>query len=394
MKKEIDSVILELKHGLEKEKKFLLEMIKNNIKKECESLNPTVYIGLINIENIEIAKLSNIFASGKYRYFNSGMLNLYNFTVYIEANYSDILKLIEENKIYTGYYIDDIGSKYAFNYRLIFNNSFLDCEKELEDFLYQNNLKTFPYFNPYARKMFDVKVENIIDRVDIEKINIKSIDLGDISLDYKISLNTCPVWNIDMENDVVLALSVIPDLKDKLYCIQLPINDEYSLLTKSKKAKIHHIVKGEELQKIYFDKEISSWDICKIYQNIGDIEMEGKYINNYFNDSCINLGSHKLLSKIELNRILKLLCKNLELEYLGYLLEIAKSDKVINKYIKNFKYPQGIIKDFIRFEEKRKKIYLKFKKQSSPLFEDKINFILAYMDSIYEDINWNGVYND
>lgn len=394
MEKRIDEIFFDLKNGILHEKKELIRKIEQKIKNsQDEDKDFDICVGYIDIEDSSEAIQGSWNICDGYKYFNSPISDYSIFSIFVNEDYSTILKLIEENRNYNGFFIADDFIKYRFEYKIIFNLDLLENEKQLKEFMYQNDLKTFPYFNPYIRKVFDVKVQTIIDEENFKDKVIVDIDLGELSEKYNISIKTCPVWNVNIKKEEVLALSVVPVLNDTLFCVKISSNDNYISLVKSKYAKIKNIIKNNEIKSIYFDKEIKNWDICKIYKNVKDIDVvKGKFKISNFNSLLSKLDKYKLLSKFELIKTLDEICKKIDLECLGYSLKMQEDFKEIDKYINSFKYPLDITNDFIKFEDTRKNIYLKFKKQNSSIFEDKINFVLVYMQSLYENINWNGVY--
>ena len=84
----------------------------------------------------------------------------------------------------------------------------------------------------------------------------------------------------------------------------------------------------------------------------------------------------------------------MELKYIEYELEKDKIAKKIEKYAQEFAYFKSVKIDFLDFSAQRKNLYLKLEYSEDVLYEDKVNYLIACMTSIYPEINWIGVYNE
>lgn len=386
MEKELEKIFENFLEKLDRTQRKLEEKIIENIEKEEELKKTDIYVGLEEKKNIP----DGFFPSGRYLCWNKE--NFYEeFSIYLDEKYSKILEIILNDKVYRGYFIDEGDIKYAFEYKVLHNKSFLNSEKELKEFLFANNMEITPIFNPYARKVFNIKIINILDNVD-KKI-IKKYDLGEFEEKYKVKKDYIPIWNVELKEDEIVQLSVVPDKKTKLFCIEAAISSETMELYKSKETIIDHFVKNDNFIKIYFAREIKRWDICKIYNVLE--EKVGYYTNKTFNSDILNkIGSYTPKTKFEIERKIKILADILNIKYIEYTLEKEKSNKKIEKYIKDFMYVNNIEITFLEVSGQRKNIYLKFVKNDESLFEDKVNFLLAYMTVIYPEINWIGAYNE
>lgn len=375
MNENIDKIILNLEKKLENYSKDLIKKIEENIDKEIDLTSPKICVGLEEKEDnsVTIKSLEDVPRC---------------IPVYIEEKYSKIMEIIEEDKEYKGYCIVK-GNKYAFNYKLSFNYGPLNKEKEFQEFLSENKLTRYIYFNPYPRKMLNISIINFLDNPTFLREETYEIDLGDLGLKYNLKYQ--PGSNIEITEREKMNLSVIPIEKKKLFCIE-KTEPKKHFYVKSREAKIDHVVKtADNTYKIYIDKEIQTWDICRIDENIDKFDLKGKFTTQGEVDRLRIIDKYKLLSKFELEKTVRDLCKDLGLEYEKHLLKKDDSLVEIKKYRREFLYPRNRENDFIRFEDNRKKIYLKFKNQDDYLFEDKVNYVLDYMNYIYSNINWNGV---
>lgn len=384
--RELEKIVDNFLNKLDKTQENLERKIEENIMGEKDLKNPTIYAGLVEKEEIP----NGFFSSGEYLKFDEKELDR-GFTIYLDEKYSIISKIILENKVYKGNLIDKNGMEIPFEYKVLQNKSFLKYEEEVRKFLFENNMDITPIFNPYSRKVFNIKIVNILE--DIEYKKIKSFDLGEFEQTYKVKKNYTPIWNIELKKDEIIQLSVVPDKKNKFFCIEVASQNDVIELYKSKETMIDHVVKNNEFTKIYFEKEIKKWDICKIY-NITDEENEF-YSNKKFNSDILDkFGSFIPKTKFEIDRRIKNLANILGLKYLGYELEKNENSKKVEKYTQDFAYVKNLKVDFLDFSSQRKNIYLKLRQSEDTLYEDKVNFLIACMTSIYPEINWIGVYDE
>ena len=369
---------------VENNQEKLLKEIKNNIENEEDLSSPNIYIGIENEEDIP----KGFSPIGNYLSFNKEFPYSL-FSIYINEKYSKILELILENKIYRGWFIDKYNKKYQFEYKLLQNKSFIEEEREMENFLFENNISYKPIFNPYSRKILNVKIINPLDNID--NLEVEEINLGDLEKEIKIKKDYIPIWNVQIKNDEIIQLSVVPDENKKLFCIETSTQDNVIELFKSKETLIDHTVKTKDSIKIYFNKEIKRWDSCKIFNTYIENE-ENYYLNNTFDtDNLKKFGTYMPKTKFEIERRVCSIANKLDLKYKGYSLENTTPKKEIEKYTQDFGYLKNLKVNFLTFSQKRKNIYLELEETNDILFEDKVNFLLAYMTFIYPEINWIGV---
>lgn len=384
--KELERIIDNFFSKLDRTQRGLERKIEENIMEEKDLEIPNIQIGLTKVEDIP----ENFFISGEYLRFDSNKLDR-GFSIYLDESYSTISKIIIEDRIYRGNLIDKDDIEIPFEYKILQNKSFIEYEEEVRKFLFENNIDITPIFNPYSRKVFNIKIINILENIEYKKI--KSYDLGEFEQTYKIKKNYTPIWNIELKKDQIIQLSVVPDKKNKFFCIEVAAQNDVVELYKSKETIIDHCVKNGEFIKLYFEKEIKRWDICKIY-TVSE-ERKGFYSNKSFDIDILNkFGSYIPRTKFEIERRIQTLAKVLELKYIEYELEKDKIAKKIEKYAQEFAYFKSVKIDFLDFSAQRKNLYLKLEYSEDVLYEDKVNYLIACMTSIYPEINWIGVYNE
>lgn len=384
--KELERIIDNFFSKLDRTQRGLERKIEENIMEEKDLEIPNIQIGLTKVEDIP----ENFFISGEYLRFDSNKLDR-GFSIYLDESYSTISKIIIEDRIYRGNLIDKDDIEIPFEYKILQNKSFIEYEEEVRKFLFENNIDITPIFNPYSRKVFNIKIINILENIEYKKI--KSYDLGEFEQTYKIKKNYTPIWNIELKKDQIIQLSVVPDKKNKFFCIEVAAQNDVVELYKSKETIIDHCVKNGEFIKLYFEKEIKRWDICKIY-TVSE-ERKGFYSNKSFDIDILNkFGSYIPRTKFEIERRIQTLAKVLELKYIEYELEKDKIAKKIEKYAQEFAYFKSVKIDFLDFSAQRKNLYLKLEYSEDVLYEDKVNYLIACMTSIYPEINWTGVYNE
>lgn len=384
--KELERIIDNFFSKLDRTQRGLERKIEENIMEEKDLEIPNIQIGLTKVEDIP----ENFFISGEYLRFDNNKLDR-GFSIYLDESYSTISKIIIEDRIYRGNLIDKDDIEIPFEYKILQNRSFIEYEEEVRKFLFENNIDITPIFNPYSRKVFNIKIINILENIEYKKI--KSYDLGEFEQTYKIKKNYTPIWNIELKKDQIIQLSVVPDKKNKFFCIEVAAQNDVVELYKSKETIIDHCVKNGEFIKLYFEKEIKRWDICKIY-TVSE-ERKGFYSNKSFDIDILNkFGSYIPRTKFEIERRIQTLAKVLELKYIEYELEKDKIAKKIEKYAQEFAYFKSVKIDFLDFSAQRKNLYLKLEYSEDVLYEDKVNYLIACMTSIYPEINWIGVYNE
>lgn len=382
MDMELLNEIEKLSSSIDRTKKELIKKIEAELENEIEISTPKICVGLKNIN--EIGK--TFFPSIVFKNWNKEkILEKELLSFYLNASYSDIIKIIEDNKKYEGYFIDKEKNKYKFEYRLEHNKSYIQKENEIKEFFYNNDLICNSIFNPYSRKVFDVVIINNIDNI---KTDIEEVHLGLLQDKYQIEQNIIPVWNVEIIENEIIPFSIIPIELDILYCIEKNLENDDTLY-KSKEGEIHHITKDikENKIKIYFEREISNWDKCWI-KNCTEDEKKNIYENDF---EKYSLKGFRHKTRFEIEKILKNICEKLDIIFTGFILKEKIQMKKIPKYIKSFSYLENVKNEFLNSKDK-KKIYLAFEKKEDILFEDKVNFLTAYISYIYPEIEWEGVY--
>lgn len=416
MSEKLDKIIENIEKQIQDYYDTLLDQVKDKLKNEKSEKNSAIYIDLIKVEDLK--NRDNFFVNGDFHYWRNSNFadkddeddefefsdntngSLKFFTILINEPYSTIIKMIEEDKRYKGFFVDSNDNKYEFEYKLIPNTSFLDYELRINKFLESNNYPKQPYCNPYARKMFNVSIDTFLNTdANFENIKIKNVELVDIEVNYALDL--VPVTNVNIIENEKINVSVVPEEMNgkKLYCVELAPNltNKQLVLYESKNAELFNkvLVPKTKSIKYFFKSRPHSLSSCEFYYvNEKNIDSKHLLLIDYNENYLNNLGQYTLISEYEVKRNLTFICNYLNINYKCYHVKKVNNLIEIPRYINTFKYPCEYDKMIQIITDLRKKIYIEVEYSEDVIFEDKINFILAYMNSLYKEINWVGVYSN
>lgn len=409
MMEKIEQALREIEERIQYTEKNLIEQIKEKIKCEREKETFTIYVGLQHRKEIE--RESGFYEIGNYKWIDGVLERILSyveedtiqkdlFSIYIEESYSKILSIMEENKKYKGFFIDTDGKQYPFEYRLAKNTSYQYIEKEIEKFFFENNMIPIPVFNPYVRKMFDVILDTEYETVleNLNGANIEKIDLGQLEQDYNIKIDFVPIWNVQLKTEMI-HYSVVPVKDRKLFCVETMESEDTTTLYKNDQTYIDHIEKikenknsSMETYKLYFKDNVKEWDLCKIknveYKEL--IDRKSDIFSCKFDNSVSEIYGK---TKYEITKKIKGICGKLEIKFIEYYTQKEQLQEVA-RYISTFQYPNNKKAQLLEYSGNRMNIYMKVKKEKDYLFEDKINYLISYMTSIYPEMNWKGVYDE
>ena len=182
----------------------------------------------------------------------------------VNEPYEKIVKIIEEDKTYLGYFLNENNEKYEFEFKVQFNESFRKYESILQKMFFENNLRYTGIFNPYSRKVFDIVITSFVRYMENPE-KIISINLGDFEINYNVEKEKIPCWNINFEMNSILSLSGEVDSLKSTFSVKVTPENQYFPLFSSYESEISDIVRNDEFTKIIFNREIKMWNLCKIY---------------------------------------------------------------------------------------------------------------------------------
>ena len=421
LEKMLNKTLRETLEDIQNYKKELTDKIEREIEHKIKQDTPEIYLGVIPKHSIpqylfpsvdlKTCKKEDLITENLYdeSIFTKGIDDLsilrkypedsedIILSFYVNEPYENIVKIIEENKNYLGYFQDQNNNRYEFEFKVQFNESFRKKETIIQRMFFENNLKYTGIFNPYSRKVFDIVITSFLTDV-YDPQDIVSINLGDFEKNYNVDKEKIPCWNINFEMDSIMSLSGEVSSVNSKFSVRITPDREYFALFSSSESEISDIVRNDDFTKIIFNKEIKVWDICKIY----NISHPKNLLSGIIKDWGITTISPFMpITKREISKRFQQLEKCLGLRIRPFRPdEFCSSPKL--GYLNNFKY--SFTNNFNEFFLATSEIFCKphtcvFHVQKtydedSVIEYDKVMFALFHLNIIYPILKWVGVYDE
>lgn len=223
---------------------------------------------------------------------------LYLFTVFVQADYVLIEKLIRTQVQFQGVIETDDG-EYAARFILRPALEYTTKIKELYHAFVENGMKWNTPCSAYINKMFDVVLIGG-DEVDGEDIRNITIDFGEYS--PMIRYNMFPIWNIRMTKEKTCLYPVPCEggklFEHKIFKERLKAKD---CLVAHDRARVVNLYKQEEDLVIVTDADaVTEWDLIHFMQ-----EKSGYYEEPILSNCVNSWGTKTVRTMAELRRFIK-----------------------------------------------------------------------------------------
>lgn len=351
-------------------KKLLDKVNRENFPKTTQNIKIFTYLIDLSDKNNE-----KIYEKGF-----SPIINEQEEILFLNCKYTDFDMYL--NQEYTGI-IEKNGQKSEISYKFSKIDSFVQAEKVLSKTLLQNDMKKPYIYSPYSRRA----VEIILDKDDID---------GDI--DYQLEKNG--LKNVLMEN-YELAWNVIIEEKDTFPYLNENTNkkatifDEtiYQIYQTNLKSNEYIYVRNEKSQtrkidnEIYIalDKDVSFdnflYSKIKINQNVYH---SNEIFENIYDDSTD--FKQRIVTSGDIEYIINKFAK-LDINFEGFSINKPKTMENILVYNKDDEY---IYSKDLKLR-KSNLLYLKFGNNDDFYFNDKISYILSFLNYYYPEYYFVGV---
>ncbi len=303
---------------------------------------------------VDIIHNDNWVENFKILYINDADFDTTGSFIYAQVYYTGDLKRIidEKDNLFSGSLRATSGKTVEFKYRLLPNEQFHQKEEMLYRAMMENKVQYTTPFSPYARRLFDVVVTDILCRKDkIEEFEKCEVILPDIQ-QGKYDSALYPVWNIKFITVPFQGTTKLQ--KDKSL-------REYSHPYKANKLYYNEEVEFVDIKVINNKKRITTSDRVLISEWIEieflsplKNEINKTMVQNNTNSSILNtLSSFRPRTKTEVLNLLKSLDlgSNIEIEKIRFVDDIDENLLDNSHIIYN-----GFIKDeFIPFRQRYQK---------------------------------------
>lgn len=348
---------------------------------------------------LQINKKKDLGINIKYKLFEKGnILNGYfpvdsNFTTnlefskskflglfYVNSTYNEYLKLIKKENINVEF-IDKEGIKHLKNVKIKSSSKLIEKESLIGKFSDFHRLFSIPIYNPYARRIVELFLSEET-KVELSEFEIIDIDL----LEYSsiISKTLIPAWNIKISSDKIDYVSKVPHLSRTLFKVELPSRQEDMVYVYNEDLTfVERHINNPSIITVEGQKFNEDFEILQVFIPKSTNANEDVFGKDLWAKREEVLG-YLPKTKYQIEYILK---NVLNIEFYE---AMTPGENIEFSYPKHLKYYQSeAIDDIIFF--KKNVIYLKFRRIDDIFYFDKIEFVIAFMTSLYPDIEWQGV---
>ncbi len=304
---------------------------------------------------------------------------------YLDCKYSELDVYLDKD--YCGYAVTREGKREEIRYRLELTDIYINQERVLERTAAQNEIERPYIYSPFSRRAVVVYIETAQNlKKDFERIEL---ELDQNGLGGVLMAGNKLMWNLSvLSNDLIgrfkenTIKKIIPyfGLKYVIYDCECDENeyvfiDDPSTLVKRIKGNVYLGVEGKLLKDLTYYKV----KMNEVLEGINNI-----VTNNYIwkNEKTPEKLMDRIRTEGDVRKVLNILGPDLNIDSIGY-----KEGKSIKTYETRRKY-------YYPVKEKLKSssiVYLKFTNGDSKQFEDKVSYIMDFMNYYYPEYTWVGI---
>lgn len=278
------------------------------------------------------------------------------------------------------------------SYNLFFSNVFLEREKILEITANQYKMDKPFIFSPFSRRAVSVCIN--LDGINLDEIINVNLDFKNNKLDEIILVNKILLWNVEMfdkediffptENNQKKIAALFED-DYEIYKFELNPENEFLYLD-SDGAYIKRI--DDEVY-LAINNIINLESLIYIKLKINKIPRNIKEDEEFIFENEFNKTIHKIKTRLRTEADIEYTINQFApkgIKYLGYQATL-KGTKSVYIYDKDntYHYPKsGRLRS-------SSIAYLKFQESNELFFEDKISYLINFLNYKYPEFLWVGV---
>lgn len=308
---------------------------------------------------------------------------------FLKCKYSDVQKYT--SKTYKARIRTKLGEVIA-SYNLFFSNVFLEREKILEITANQYKIDKPFIFSPFSRRAVSVCIN--FDGINLDEIIDVNLDFKNNKLDEIILVNKFLLWNVEMfdKEDIFFPTEntqkkIVALFEDDYEIYKFELNPENEFLYVDSDGAYIKRIDDEVYLAINNNTNLESLIYIKL--KINKISRSIKEDEEFIFENECNKTIQGIKTRLRTEADIEYTINQFApkgIKYLGYQVAL-KGRKSIYVYDKDntYHYPKsGRLKS-------SSIAYLKFQESNDLFFEDKISYLINFLNYKYPEFLWVGV---